>query len=309
MPFKSRNVPSLLRKLRILDNRMELSANDQLNYFYQEKGYQGELQFDALTEKLPNNIYIINDLLLRIGTTECQIDTAMICFDVIKLFEIKNFEGEFIYFPDKLQKLSEREINYQNPLGQLNRTKILFQQQLYQIGCNLHVEAYVVFINPNFTLFHAPHDLPFILPTQINSLLRKLNNQPGRLGSRHIRLAEQLVSLHLPEPTAPPQLPTFNFKSLLKGISCKQCFHLTVVVNSGKAICRDCGYEETLEAAVVRNVGEIQLLFPNKKITTNVVFEWCGVVTCRKRIYRILRGNFDISGTGQWAYFTDMKNY
>jgi hypothetical protein len=302
MPFKSRTVPVILMKLRILDHRMELSDEDKSYYFYKEKGFEGELQFDALTEKLPNNSYILNDLQLKINNNECQIDSALTFYDTTKLFDVKNLEGEFIYYPDKLHKLSGKEKVYQNPLGQLNRFKILFHQQLELLGSKLPVEAYVIFINPNFTLFNAPPNLPIILPTQINSFMKKLSHKPDRLNSGHLRLAEQLKSLHLPELSKSSQLPTYSFGSMKKGMSCKICFHLGLVVNGGKADCLICGFVETVEAAVVRSVEEIRLLFPEMRITTNLVFEWCGVVG-KKRISRILIKYFDMKGVSRWSYF------
>ncbi|WP_246277181.1 hypothetical protein [Neobacillus endophyticus] len=72
----------------------------------------------------------------------------------------------------------------------------------------------------------------------------------------------------------------------------------------GKSVvCGKCGDLEDLEAAVLRSVREIQLLFPEKKITTNGVYEWCGMLVSRKRINRILRRNLNIVGVHQWAFY------
>ncbi|MHC0039644.1 nuclease-related domain-containing protein [Pseudoneobacillus sp. C159] len=302
MPFKARTEPKILLKLRILNARMKLSEEDQLNFYNQEKGFQGEIQFDCLTEQLLQNGHIINDLLIRNrNSEECQIDTSIIFYDTINLFDVKNFEGEFSYSEEKLHKVSGRD--YKNPLGQLYRAKTLFQQQLDQLGCKLKVEAYVVFINPQFTLFNVPQGLPFILPTQIPSFMKKLTNKPAKLNSQHRKLAEMLVSLHQTESLVSPQLPPFSFGGMKKGFSCEKCFCLTVMVDGRKVVCGNCSFEETVESAVLRSVGEIKLLFPELKITSNLVFEWCGGVVNDRKVSRILAKNFKMNGIKRWAYF------
>ena len=65
----------------------------------------------------------------------------------------------------------------------------------------------------------------------------------------------------------------------------------------------ECGHEELLEAAVMRSVKEFKLLFPTKKVTTNVIYEWCNVVKSKKRIRKILGKNFTKAGVHQWTFY------
>ncbi|MEH6992864.1 hypothetical protein V7075_09135 [Neobacillus drentensis] len=65
MAYKDRSESVLLKTLRILNTRMELTEDDQRYYQNQEKGYEGEVQFDVFTEMLQRNCYILNDLLLK----------------------------------------------------------------------------------------------------------------------------------------------------------------------------------------------------------------------------------------------------
>jgi hypothetical protein len=302
MPFKARTEPKILLKLRILNARMKLSEEDRVNYINQEKGYQGEVEFDFLTEQLPNNGHIINDLLLRINKSEeTQLDTSIIFFEIIHIFNVKNYEGEFSYSDEKLHKLSGRD--YKNPLGQLHRAKTLFQQQLNQLSCNMKVEAYVIFINPQFTLFNAPEGLPFILPPQLTSFMKKLNNKPAKLNNQHKKLAQALVSLHQTETSVNPSLPLYSFGQLEKGMSCKKYFCLSVLVHGGKASCGNCGFEESFETAVKRSVEEIRLLFPELKITIGMVFDWCGGLVRSRRINNILVKHYKMNGVSRWAFF------
>jgi hypothetical protein len=50
-------------------------------------------------------------------------------------------------------------------------------------------------------------------------------------------------------------------------------------------------------------VGEFKLLFPDRKITTNVIHDWCRVVHSKKTINRILGKNLIIKGVHQWTYY------
>jgi hypothetical protein len=48
-----------------------------------------------------------------------------------------------------------------------------------------------------------------------------------------------------------------------------------VSVGGNKCACENCEHEEEIESAFLRSVKEQKLLFPDRKITTNEVHEWC----------------------------------
>lgn len=257
MPFKARTESLELKILRILNKRMELPENKQKYYLNLEKGYEGEVQFDLLTEKLESDCLILNDLLLEINNTTFQIDTSIIYQDLIHLVEVKNFEGDFCYEDDSFHTVSGQELN--NPLDQLKRSKLLFRQLIQNLGCNLTVEAHVVFINPDFTLYQAPKNLPFIFPTQLNRFLKKLNHKQSKLNNRHTKLAEQLVSLHLNQSPY-TRLPPYDYDQLKKEITCKSCNSFALSVRGKGMVCINCGYRELVESnlplcAVWRNLS------------------------------------------------------
>lgn len=53
---------------------MKLTEDEKWYYLNQEKGYEGEVQFDLLTEKLQPNCLILNDLQLENNKSSFQID-------------------------------------------------------------------------------------------------------------------------------------------------------------------------------------------------------------------------------------------
>ncbi|WP_312889188.1 nuclease-related domain-containing protein [Desertibacillus haloalkaliphilus] len=97
---------------------MDLSKKDKQHFFNLKKGYEGEIIFDSLTEKIQSECFILNDLLLKQNNTMFQIDSLLIFQESIYIFEVKNFEGDYYYESERLYKTPDSEIT--NPLNQLN---------------------------------------------------------------------------------------------------------------------------------------------------------------------------------------------
>ena len=110
MPYRVRSASLILRILRILNKRMKLTGDEHWYYLNQEKGFQGEVQFDKLTEKLKRSCHILNDLQLESNKSSFQLDSSLIFQETYSLFEVKNFEGEYVYDNDYFKTLSGRDI-------------------------------------------------------------------------------------------------------------------------------------------------------------------------------------------------------
>lgn len=300
MIFKARSETDLLKILRILNTRKEQSLVDQQYYSHLEKGYEGEIRFDLLTEILTNDCLILNDLLLIINGTKFQVDTLIIYQDTIYLIDIKYFEGDYLYDGKNFQTTFGKIIK--DPLNQLYRSKTLLLQLLQHLGFNLKIEALVVFNNQDFTLYNAPQNKPIILPTQLNRFMKKLEEKPSKLNNSHKKLAEKLVSLNIVQ-TPDDHLPPYEYEQLKKGITCENCHSFSVFTKGRKVVCGDCGHEEFITTAVLRNVQEVKLLFPNRKITTKEMYDWCQVIKSKKRITRILASKYKTVGVCKGTYF------
>ncbi|MBT2636878.1 nuclease-related domain-containing protein [Bacillus sp. ISL-39] len=301
MAFKERTEPIILSKLRILNKRLELSDEEKRYFSYLDKGYKGELQFDAMTEKLTSSCLILNELLLEVERTTFQIDTLIIFSGTFYLFEIKTNQGDYLYKQEGLTSKTTG-VTIKNPLDQLNRTKLLFKKLLNQLGYNHKIEASVVFVNPEFTLYHAHPDLPFIFPTQINRLHDNLNNQPGNVSTNHYKLAAKLVSLHKID-SSHNKLPAFHYDELKKGITCSECESFEVTATHKFLVCDVCGSKESLESAVMRTVKEFRLISPETAITTSAIQEFCVVIKDGKRIRRLLTKHLTIDGSRKWTKY------
>jgi hypothetical protein len=298
---KQRSVSHELSVMRSLNTRADLSEEEKKHNINLEKGYQGEVMFDQLTAELHNDILVINDLCLEFSNTIFQIDTLIISQKAIYLFEVKNYKDDYIYESDNFKLvLSKKEIL--NPLGQLNRCRNLLQDLLRSLHIQLPLEGYLVFINPEFTLYQAPLNEQIIFPTQLKRLMNTLIQRPSKLTDWHRKIGAQLVSMHLPKnPNS--KIPPYEYDLLKKHILCSRCFSFMTYDGDWKVFCEKCDCEEHVDSAILRSVEELKLLFPDKKITTNLVYDWCGGIGSMKKYRRILKQNYKVVGDNKWTYF------
>lgn len=160
----------------------------------------------------------------------------------------------------------------------------------------------MIFIIPEFSLFQAPLNKPFILPTQLRRYLEKLESSSAKLNGSHRILADKLVSLHLAKSPY-TQVPFYEYEKLKKGITCTKCNSFSVVVERRSCFCNDCGNVEKINNAILRSVEEFKYLFPNRKVTTSTIYEWCGEIVSKKWIGGVLGKNYKMIGSRQWAYY------
>ncbi|WP_223282617.1 nuclease-related domain-containing protein [Neobacillus kokaensis] len=297
-----RAVPYELKVLRVLYPRQDFSEKGMFNYYTAEKGYEGELEFDKLTNTLRGERYILNDLLLKLGNTYFQIDTTVISQSILHFFEVKNYEGDYYLDSGKFYKIpGEKEIK--NPFIQLERSESLMRQLLQQNGFKIQVKGFVCFVNPEFSLFQAPRDLPIILPSQLNRFIINMDKQPSKLKNEfHKHLAETLISLHQ-ERSPFTQLPAYDFEHLKKMVTCPRSYHFMKPVGGKSFVCAKCGYKEGIESVILRHVEEFSLIFPERKITTHAIYVWCGGYIAESTIRKYLKKHYNSIGFGRWVYF------
>ncbi len=297
MIFRQRPEKLDLLLLRELKARMVFSESEELTNFTVTKGYEGELKSDVWLKGLADDWLILNDLLFEYRGSLFQIDTLIIVYEKIFLLDVKNFEGDHSIKEDKWYTPSGKP--EKNPLHQLERCETLFKQLSNELGNKIPVESYLIFINPEFHLYTSSINPAIIFPTQLNRFLKKLNTGPVKLSKRHRDFAQQLVDLNIEESPYTGILK-YNYEQLKKGITCANCKTLFL---DNTLICKKCGFAEGVDAAVLRSVKEFTLLFPERKITTNEIYEWCGGIKSKKVIRRVLGKNFKLMGHSQTSHF------
>ncbi|WP_079710835.1 nuclease-related domain-containing protein [Paraliobacillus ryukyuensis] len=297
--MKKRQKPSELIIYEYLSYRKTLAEKDSLQYRKLKTGYQGEVLFDEYVEQVQQHHFIIRDLWLSYNNKAFQIDLALFINKAIYLYEVKNYTGEFYYANERLYTFANKEID--DPLLQLKRTESLLTQLLNKLGYNIPIHASVVFVNPNCTIFQAPRTKRIILPTQLNRYFGSFP-QTSTLDPIFHHLANKLHSIRL-EKSPYEQLPIYQYVELQKGIPCLQCRHFYQKVDGKKCVCEKCGNRELVQSAILRNVEEFMILFPNEPITTVKILEWCDIPITLQRIKYTLQPNFEMRGSRKGAYY------
>ena len=264
---------------------MHLANDDYYYYLNLLKGFEGEVRFDELIEKLKEYCLILNDLQLEIRRSSFQIDALLIFSGKIILCEIKNYEGVHYWGKDKFTKLNG--VAMENPALQLQKTRVRLELLLLELGYQMEVESFVVYINPEFTLLGAPADEELLLPSQISGYFGNLT-MGAKPTAEQKKLADALVKLH--KPDYPSKMPEYCYDNLNKGIPCTACSALLETFNGHRQTCAKCGKKVNVKNAIKTSSSDFRLLFPNEPITSSRMADWCGTGR-RDRIFRVLRRN------------------
>lgn len=277
---------------------MRLEKKHHNYYLNFDKGFIGECGIDGQTERLGPNCLVLNDLQLEIRLAPFQIDTLLIGANKMVLLEIKNFEGVHQWGERKLTK--ESGLSLENPTLQVQKTQTRLEFLLESLGCQMRVEAYVVFINPEFTLYNVPNDAGYILPSQIPEFFRTLQKQLTKPSEEQYELAKALVNLH--DPDYPCKMPEYNFNQLRKGIPCPQCGTLAETFKGHYQTCVSCGQRMNVKRSIKASIEEFHILFPEEKMSTSRMLEWCGSGD-KNRVYRVLKEGYSAIGKNSGRYY------
>src|SRR5699024_2403042 len=101
--------------------------------------------------------------------------------------------------------------------------------------------------------------------------------------SDSVKLAHALIDQHLVKSSY-ERFPKYTFGELEKGIFCPECPGEMVNLNRKSVVCQLCGLRENNETSIMRNVKEFQFLFPQRDITSRIMFDWIGNVISKKAI-------------------------
>ncbi|GLB59643.1 hypothetical protein NCCP133_17750 [Cytobacillus sp. NCCP-133] len=104
------------------------------------------------------------------------------------------------------------------------------------------------------------------------------------------------------------RVPEYGYEELRKGVPCGDCMGFLEPYSIGILICPTCGSKEKLESAVLKSVKEYKTLFPERKITTNSILEWCNVTRSKKVIQKILWRKYEKQGHGKCTFYINKKS-
>lgn len=293
--------------LSLLHNRKPLCESSYSKYNQLMKGHDGEQQFfKRLKAAVHPSAIIINNLILHSDDSEVQIDSILIVDNNIYLFEVKNYYGDYLIKDDLWYNIKNKQ-EIRNPLLQLNRSRYFIQKIIQQQNFKFNLYTYLIFINQQFTLYMPSPNKSIILPTQLNRFLTHLSNQPFKHEKHHMQLLNYLINNRL-EKSSYMTLPEYTFNQLKKGITCKKCNEFLVRYNKSNMKCSICRKVTKITDSLIKAIEEFQILFPTKKITTSIIYEWCGKIVSKKTIIQVLNQNYKRIGQGKSTYYVNHKN-
>lgn len=301
MIVKARGISVELQVFRCLKNRMVFTEKEKSYYTNLEKGYLGEIKFDELTKGLIDHCLIVNDLTLKVTNNIFQIDSLLIFNEMLCVFEVKHLEDNFYFQTNRWYSLpSRKEIN--SPILQLERSETLLRKYFQTHRFSIPIESKIVFVNPTFTLYQAPIDIPVVFPTQLQHLKSTLESKRGTLTTQHIKLAKQLCDDHM-VTTRLLRVPSYSYESLRKGIKCRSCGGFHQQWGNILLHCINCGDFESAEAAFVRTVKEFDILFAGRKIKTKEIYDWCRIIPSKRLVRLLLNRHLNSIGNGRSTYY------
>lgn len=299
MIFKTRTIPHALLVYEAVAKRQHLSDFDKLQLYTLRKGYDGELIFDAVTEKLKDHLLVLNDLLL-FKEKYFQLDTLILVGGKLYLYEVKNYEGACYYKDGLIYNLRHKEVL--NPALQVETKATYLRRLLHSRGFSLPIEAFTVFVSPNFFLYETPLKAPILVPGLLDSHFKQLTKNAQPIPPEHYKLAALLRGLHI-DPFPHETLPSYQIATLRKGMICANCGSFSLEVKDHYCYCSECQGKERVSQAIVRSTEEFKLLFPKEKVTVNAISEWCAVIPSRHRIQRTLAMGYKQLGKTHGSYY------
>lgn len=292
---------SLLR-YEALSSRKNLSPTDKRRYSQLQKGFIGEKRLaTSLQSQHCHNVVPLFNNLFESMDKDFEIDCLLLTSDTIFLLEIKNYTGNYYVENNHIYHFPSKKQIY-NPVTQLDRTEFLFKRLLSDMQVTMKVRSFVVFVNHHFVLYEAPIQFPIIFPSQINSFLEKTNRNAPQLSSKVEQLANLLIRRRKVKSNY-ERLPSYKMEELKKGIFCMNCSIELGRSNRNKFTCVHCQQAVTAIDVVLYSTAQYHLLFPEEKITTNNIFEWCGQHFSKNFVRKILANHLIAKSTGRHTHY------
>ncbi|HLR42996.1 MAG TPA: nuclease-related domain-containing protein [Pseudogracilibacillus sp.] len=306
MSFELLQEPQLstsMQVLQCLSPRTKLSSQEKHQLSNRLKGFAGEKVFaDFLHEQNGSNRLTLYNLRLATNDTEFEMDCLVMQDDMLYLFEVKNYEGDFLYEDGQWFVVhNKKEIS--DPLAQLQRSEMLLKQTLHRLNLNIPVRGYVVFVHSNFQLYHAPLGKNIIYPAQLQRFFTNFSANNPPLQPRHELLMNRLSAMHVVH-SHHIRLPDYDFSTLRKGVLCQVCKNILSLNGRKLFYCQHCNVMECIEAGVLRMTEQFSTLFPDERITTRKIFTWCGEIVSMKVVRKVLKQHFEMKGNSKGVYFT-----
>ncbi|MGR3763686.1 nuclease-related domain-containing protein [Rossellomorea sp. NS-SX7] len=270
-------------------------------------GYHGECKVDRLLSIIDNKeIYIINDLCLKAGSTYIQIDTLILTKYLALILEIKNISGhvEFSQEFGQIQRTLNGEITaFPSPIAQCEKYRIHLINWLKKMKLpEMPIEYLVVFTNSSSLLTASPLDTVVLEKVlRIENLLPKIHHLLKFFDTPHLedkelkRISKMLLKEHTPFPLKKFQI------DFVKGIQCTRCEEFSMIRKQASWFCVKCSSFD--KKAHVQAINDYFLLM-GPIITNHQAREFLNISSARLAHYLLQSMSLVQFGTGKGTTYS-----
>lgn len=236
------------------------------------------------------------------GKFEC--DFILLTYSGIHLFEIKNYNGHFVYENDDCT-LNKRVLS-DNPITQTKRNFRKLKSIIHKINPNINVTGTLVFIGEhNSVEINSPvSDITIVERNQFRDYIFKLveseNYQPQSINFD--RIIAQLEKYEDVNYFVPEALDTPSMEKIRKGIYCASCQSFNLAISKLYINC-NCGYKESRESGTLRTICEYSVLTMKGQITLGEVFDFINGQASERYLITIMKKHFRRNVKGKYTYY------
>lgn len=257
-------------QLEVLKQRAEFENPMKGELERLDLGFKGENIFDEMIEpfKIMHQLIHIKDILFEYdeGKKEVQIDNIVIANDTCYIFEVKKYQFNlciddrgFFYYEDGNEFASLNT--------QVEKQRGEVRQLLKEIGYPMSIEHFIVFINPDRTVFGLQRKHKVLTRATLKDFLdqrMKPNRKdytflvPG-IDERRLKISKHATFYEV------------NVDFLRKGVFCSACHHRMKRTSRYAYTCFNCNWKISTLDAVKLLIRDLRLLNPEHKINSNLL--------------------------------------
>lgn len=275
-------------QLHVLMQRTQLDDNKKLELERLESGFHGETELDYLIEPYihAHELIHIKDLLFEYdeGKKEVQIDNIVVSNDACFIFEVKKYqfnlgidERGFFYYENG------KEFSMLNT--QVEKQKGEVRQLLVDIGYPMQIHHFIVFMNPDRTVFGLQRKHNVLTRAMLMEFLEfkmKPNRKDYSFFVSAINERRLAISKHA-------TFYKIDVDVLKKGVFCSSCCNRMRRTSRYYYTCYGCNVRVSTLDATKLLIRDLRLLNPEHRIDSALISRLSdGEISCSViRKYRL----------------------
>lgn len=301
---QTNTIPTQLEILQILQHRKYTTS--QQNYLYQrlQAGRNGENAVIEFINRYGKNHWLgIQNLWLNYNNN-FEIDLLLMSRNTCYLFEIKNYNGKFVY-QDGSCYLNDVLLS-NNCVSQAVKTYTNFKNLMKDLSPKIKVKGAIIFIgehnevNIKSNISHIEVIRRYELKNYLENISKNESQFSQNISPKSIiRFIENKETTN---PYSPTPLDPEELTYLHKGIYCEKCKSFDINIYKYYITCA-CGWSEEREKATLRTIEEYCALNYDKNIKRSNIEEFINYQASDKYVLNILKKNFTMINKNKFTYY------